>query len=217
MPSHVKEILASTMKELTKATKHVHKFEEMISEHNLYEASTITTYRNLSTKKQSLNNNGKSSTKYHFHSGVSKADYHHRAKSRHLEQGYHHHGLGNIHSSHLGKMFGHQAGHQASDQQGYHGARALREEGRTTHRRLQDNSNICLPASQEDRKIEQCFRLAICAGNYGLYDMFAFSFADDLDFDSGGIDDELRIRIADEVDIDGKVRKRVMLLSYNSF
>ena len=214
MPSHVKEILASTMKELTKAKKHVHKFEELISEHNLYEASTITTHRNLSTKKQSLNNNGKSSTKYHFHSGVSEADYHHRAKSRHLE-----HGFGNIHSNHPGKMFGHHQmfGQHTSVQQGYHGARALREEGRTTHRRLQDDSNICLPASREDRKIEQCFRLANCAGNYGLYDMFAFSFADDLDFDSGGIDDELRIRIADEVDIDGKVRKRVMLLSYNSF
>ena len=46
----------------------------------------------------------------------------------------------------LGNHFGHQAGHQ----QGYHGARILREEGSTTHRRLtgDDGTDICIEPPQ---------------------------------------------------------------------
>ena len=39
-----------------------------------------------------------------------------------------------------------------------------------------------------------------------VYDMFVFSFADDLDFDTGVVDDQ-DIRVFDERDIKGKVRK----------
>ena len=116
-----------------------------------------------------------------------------RVKSRSLS-GQGHHFLGN--------HFGHQAGHQ----QGYHGARILREEGRTTHRRLtgDDGTDICIEPSTVERKTEQCLRLAECAQYYGLYDMFIFLFGDDIDFDTGVVDDE--IVVFDEQDLREKVR-----------
>ena len=209
---HFKDMLLRTVDEVTKAEKYVHKVEGFISEHGLDKAlnrKAAAPRRKLSSNKQPLNDGG-TSTKYHFHPGVSKADFHHRAKSRHLMQGHRpglgnsrpnlHPDLGNIHP-HLRHVFGSQSGYQ----EGYHGARALREEGRTTHRRLQDDTNICLPASRDDRKIEQCYRLAKCAENYGLYDMFTFFFGDNLDFAGGNVL-EKRIQVEDEVDIDKKVR-----------
>ena len=37
------------------------------------------------------------------------------------------------------------------------------------------------------------FRLAKCADKYSLYDMFAFFFTDDLDFDTGKVDEKVQV------------------------
>jgi hypothetical protein len=56
-------------------------------------------------------------------------------------------------------------------------------------------------------KAEQCLRLAECAQNYNLYDLFVYFFADDIDFDTGVIDKDEKISpSADLYDIPAKVR-----------
>jgi hypothetical protein len=56
-------------------------------------------------------------------------------------------------------------------------------------------------------KQEQCLRLAQCAQNYNLYDLFVYFFGDDIDFDTGSIDkDEIISPSADLYDIPAKVR-----------
>lgn len=197
LPSHLQRILVTTVNQITKAEKHMKEAEKFVSQYsglaetNLEKASKVPPHNRklLSSRKQSLND-PKSPKKYHFNSGASKADYHYRTKNRHLVHGYH--GLGN----HLS--------YQSHHQQGYRNARVSREEGTITHRRLQDDTNVCLPASRDDRKAEQCLRLAICAAEYSLYDMYAFFFADDFDFDTGEVDET--VRVFDEKDIKGKVR-----------
>lgn len=207
MPSHLQRILETTSNQITNAEKHMRIVEGLVSQYrgidglleiNRVEASkSSTNHRKLLPRNQDSSNQGRSSKKYHFNSGVSKADYHHRAKSRHLGQGQGFHAF-------LGNQFG-QLGQHASHQQGYRNERLSREEGTTTHRRLQDDTNVCLPASRDDRKIEQCYRLAECARNYGLYDMFAIFFVDDFDFDTGVVGDD-KIEVNDEVQMREKVR-----------
>ena len=201
MPSHLQSVVKNTLNQLTNAEKHMQNVDHLASQYggldglaeaNLEKASK----RPTNSRKLLLRNQGGSSAKYHFNSGVSKADYHHRAKSHHQGQGQGFHPF-------LGNQFGQYAGHQ----QGYRGARVLREEGQTTHRRLQDDTNVCLPASRDVRKAEQCFRLANCANNYGLYDMFAFFFADDFNFETGVVDD--KIQVHDERKLREKVRTPV--------
>lgn len=46
-------------------------------------------------------------------------------------------------------------------------------------------------------------RLAHCASNYGLYDTYAYFFADDIDPTTGEVD--AKIRVFDERDIPVKV------------
>jgi len=206
MPSHLQRILETTSNLITNAEKHMRIAiaEDLVSQYrgidglpetNLVEASkSSTNHRKLLPRNQDPSNQGRSSKKYHFNSGVSKAAYHHRAKSRHLGQGQEFHAF-------QGMQFGQHASHQ----QGYRNERVSREEGTTTHRRLQDDTNVCLPASRDDRKIEQCYRLAEFAKNYGLYDMFAFFFADDFDFNTGQVDDN-KVEVNDEVQLRLKVR-----------
>ena len=56
-------------------------------------------------------------------------------------------------------------------------------------------------------KQEQCIRLAECAKNYNLYDLFVYFFGDDIDFDTGSIDKDEKISpSADLYDIPAKVR-----------
>jgi hypothetical protein len=56
-------------------------------------------------------------------------------------------------------------------------------------------------------KQEQCLRLAECAKNYNLYDLFVYFFGDDIDFDTGSIDKDEKISpSADLYDIPAKVR-----------
>ena len=101
---------------------------------------------------------------------LSKADYHSRTKNR---QPYGDtNGLG--HQSSLN--------HNDPHQQGYHGARTSRQESSGPSRRLQQQTNstssssVCVDPDQKERKTEQCLRLAACAINYSLYDMFVFFF-----------------------------------------
>lgn len=76
------------------------------------------------------------------------------------------------------------------------------------HRRLSgNNGDICIEPSSAERKTEQCFRLADCAQYYGLYDMFVYSFGDDLDFDTGGLDDKLVV--FDEGELQQKVSREI--------
>ena len=56
-----------------------------------------------------------------------------------------------------------------------------------------NDTNLCVDVSPVDRKAEQCFRLSTCAINYGLYDMFVYSFGDDLDFDTGAVDETIKV------------------------
>ena len=186
MPSHLQPMLERLMNELTEAETHMQKVEGFVNKYHKGPKKTSlgTSTVESSTHNRILSNKEDSSTKYHFHSGVSKADHQMRVKSRHPGQG-------------AGSIFGH---HQ---QQGYHRARSSRNEG-SMHRRLSgNNGDICIEPSSVDRKTEQCFRLADCAQYYGLYDMFVYSFGDDLDFDTGGLDDKLVV--FDEGELQQKV------------
>ncbi|KAL9191170.1 hypothetical protein ACHAXT_000876, partial [Thalassiosira profunda] len=111
--------------------------------------------------------------------GLTKADYHARAKS------------------HRHNMQGHQQGHH---QQGYHRARGAREEGGIGRRLMEvESGNVCIETSERDRKREQCHRLASCAVGYSLYD------ADDIDFDTGAIDSKEKIEVFDEASLSEKL------------
>ncbi len=56
-------------------------------------------------------------------------------------------------------------------------------------------------------KAEQCSRLAECAKNYNLYDLFVYFFGDDIDVDTGSIDKDEKISLSrDMYDIPAKVR-----------
>lgn len=66
----------------------------------------------------------------------------------------------------------------------------------------QCNAKIDLHA----RKEEQCRRLAACAQNFNLYDLFIYYFQDDIDFDTGEFKDEYDISF-DEIDVSGRLRQ----------
>jgi hypothetical protein len=135
-----------------------------------------------------------SPTKHSRQSSISMADYYLRAQSRHLQRG-----------NDVGKSY--------ESQQGYHPARqSRRDAGGQHHRRMNhDNGQCAAPAGDSTYglklKEEQCFRLAECAKNYNLYDMFVFFFGDDVDFDTGSIDKDEKISPSrDLYDIPAKVR-----------
>ena len=136
MPSHLQRIMENTLNQITKAKHYIHEVKKFIPIHH-YPSETSTTHPRIlkGSSDQGLSVE---------HPPISKADYHHRAKSRHLVQGH----------EYGGNLFGHSA---PMSQQGYHGARVSREEGSTTHRRLfGPGFNVCLPAHQELRKAGQC-------------------------------------------------------------
>mmetsp|Transcript_7547 Transcript_7547/g.9862 ORF Transcript_7547/g.9862 Transcript_7547/m.9862 type:complete len:849 (+) Transcript_7547:78-2624(+) len=132
-------------------------------------AITNSTHRNLFGEQQDT-----SATNYYYDSGASGADYTSRARSQHMQKGG---GLG------IGGGF--------VGQQGHFGARMQREEGAIRRRLDSDGGNVCVNVDPVDRKAEQCYRLANCAKNYNLYDMFVFFFGDDINFDSGEIDSRI--------------------------
>lgn len=206
MPIHLQQILESTSNQITKAEKHMHKVEGVVSKYygpgglaetNLEEASKSSKHRRKLLSRNHGSNNNVSSTKYPFKQGITKADHHMRAtaRSHHLGQGP---------SSSFSNHFVHQRHHQ----QGYHGARALRQEAGGIGRRLTETDDggggQCIEVPSNEQKEEQCYRLADCAKNYGLYDMFVFLFADDINFGTGKVDDN--IVVFDEVELREKVR-----------
>ena len=178
LPSDFHPALKSVAEEMARAERHVQSIEEIVSKHYNVEKENA-----VARAGRRILSGGKAVPAKHLRSS-SAADYHIRATSRM----HGHHGLGNI--------FHHQ--------QGYHGARAAREEGGMS-RRLTDH-NVCADLDTEDRKVEQCVRLADCARNYNLYDLFVFYFGDDIDFDTGTVDDKEKIKAEDEALLSGKVR-----------
>ena len=141
MPSHLQRIMENTLNQITKAKHYIHEVKKFIPIHH-YPSETSTTHPRIlkGSSDQGLSVE---------HPPISKADYHHRTKSRHLVKGHGYHPFGKGDN-----LFGHPA---PMSQQGYHGARVSREEGTTTHRRLVGtDSNVCLPVAQESRKLTQC-------------------------------------------------------------
>lgn len=202
MPSHLQPILKSTSSLIIKAKKHMHKVEGLVSKYygpglaetNLKKASKVPSHHRKLLSRNQGSNDKESSSKYPFKRGITKADHHYRAKSRRLGHRFPIHGL-------LGDHLG-QQGHQ----QGHRGARASRQEGKMQRRLMEteDDESLCIELPSVEQKKEQCYRLAECAKNYGLYDTFAFFFADDIDFGTGKVDDN--VVVFDEVELRAKVR-----------
>ena len=205
MPSHVQNMLERTVNELNNVEKHFDKVEGLVSKYDQAKPShfkpsnyqSVALTKDTNTKRRILSSKQESPK----HPGLARADYHSRAK------GHHGHPL-------LGNHFGH---HQ---QQGYHGSRVSRQEG--THRRMMStDTNKCVENHYFFRKEEQCLRLAACATEYSLYDMFVFEFGDDVDFSTGRVDTD--IKAYDEKQMRAKVSSKVfsflvyLIVSHNNF
>lgn len=124
---------------------------------------------------------------------ITVADYHFRSQSRHLLRGYN-----------IGKGF--------ESQQGYRPARQSRQDsaGGQHHRRLNHANGQCAATTGDEAyglhlKQEQCIRLAECAGQYNMYDLFIYFFGDDIDFGTGSLDDRI-VSSTDLSSISAKVR-----------
>jgi len=202
LPSHLQPLVKNALTQITKAEKHMKEVEDLVSQYdgldgfaetNLEKASKVPSHHRKLLSRNQGSNDKESSSKYSFKRGITKADHHYRAKSRHIGQGFPIHGL-------LGDHLGH--GHQ----QGHHGARVSRQEGKMQRRLMEteDDESLCIELPSVEQKKEQCYRLAECAKNYGLYDTFAFFFADDIDFGTGKVDDN--VVAFDEVELRAKVR-----------
>lgn len=84
-------------------------------------------------------------------------------------------------------------------------------EDKTDHRKLLSIANDgsedqCVLIDDDTHKRNQCSRLAQCGQNYNLYDLFIFMFGDDIDFETGTIDD--KIVAFDERSFREKVRRK---------
>jgi len=181
-------------RDLLNAENHIKSIEAFTSE--LYtqrepkDASTGVRQRILSSQEGSSRKHSRQT------SIISKADYYLRAQSRHLQRG-----------NNIGKSY--------ESQQGYHPARqSRRDTGGQHHRQLNHANGQCAaPVGlggiffDVGTKIEQCIRLAECANNYNLYDLFVYFFGDDIDFDTGSIDKDEKISLSTDLyDIPAKVR-----------
>ena len=197
LPSSFQPLFKFLLHELSMAETQVEIVEGLISKYYISDESksdattAVSRERVLSSPKSSSK---KGKTNYDL--GISQADYHLRARSRVMQT---HHNIDNA--------FGHQ--------QGYHGARHSRSNG-GRHRRLADNDTKCASVDEDQHKEEQCLRLAACARNYNLYDMFVFFFGDDIDFDTGIVATDETITVYDEIELVDKVRI-VMANKYHFF
>lgn len=187
LPSSFQPLFNILLQELSMAETQAELVEGLISKFYIpakskSDATTaVSRERVLSSPKSSSKKGGGN-----YNLGISQADYHLRARSRVMQT---HHNIDNA--------FGHQ--------QGYHGARHSRSNG-GRHRRLAEDDTTCASVSEYEHKKEQCLRLAACAGNYNLYDMFVFFFGDDINFDTGIVANGEAITVYDEIDLVGKVR-----------
>jgi len=200
VPEELKGTILSLNRQLSSAENHMEKLVEIVSEH--YEEYETLPNDHPSGSLQSSSTSGRHRR---LLSGgqlyPSPGEYNMRARTPDP-------------NTVLGR--GHPGG-----QQGHYNSRVQREEG-TTRRRLRgqdddddtDTTQCVDVADPDERKAEQCFRLANCAKNYNLYDMFVFFFGDDIDFDTGKIDD--KISVYDEADLKGKVRTYYYLFADTS-
>ena len=195
-----KEPLIETLtRELTNAENHLKSIGGFVSEQYTHTESKVVA--SIGAGQRILSSQEQGSPMKHScrSSSISKADYYLRAQSRHLHTG-----------NNIGKSY--------ESQQGYHPARQSRREdtggGGQQHRRLNHANGQCAaPAGDStwyglQSKEEQCFRLAECAKNYNLYDLFVFFFGDDIEED-GSIDENIRTS-RDMYDIPAKVRRTAL-------
>jgi len=192
-----KEPLIETLtRELTNAENHLKSIGGFVSEQYTDTESKVVTSIGAGQRILSSQEQGSPMKHSRRSSSISKADYYLRAQSRHLQRG-----------NDIGKSY--------ESQQGYHPARQSRREdtggGGQQHRRLNHANGQCAAPAGESTwyglqsKEEQCFRLAECAKNYNLYDLFVFFFGDDIEED-GSIDENIRAS-RDMHDIPAKVRR----------
>jgi hypothetical protein len=197
----IEPLLDTLALELTNAENHLKGIEGFLPEQ--YARTETKAIVGVGAERRILSSQNEGSpTKYSRQSSISTrqssismADYYLRAQSRQLQRG-----------NNIGKSY--------ESQQGYHPARQSRQDtGGAHHRRRMnhDNGQCAAPAGDSTYglklKEEQCFRLAECAKNYNLYDMFVFFFGDDIDFDTGSIDkDESISPSRDLYNIPAKVR-----------
>ena len=178
------KLFETMSRELMTAEAHMKSIEEFVSEN--YSKSEPT-------KRHHLSSRGIPTKNLSHKSSISKADYLIRVQSRHLQK---------IHN--IGKSF--------ETQQGYHPARQSRrhDKGGEKHRRLHydpDNGQCVHDiASKSKHKEAQCLRLAECAKNYNYYDLIVFFFGDDIDFNTGEIEESKITVSTDLLNITAKVR-----------
>ena len=189
----VEPLFNTLTRELTNAESHLKSIEGIVSEQ--YTRTETKAVESVGAGRRILSSQQEGSpTKHSRQSSISMADYYLRAQSRHLQRG-------------------NDFGNSYEAQQGYHPARqSRRDTGGQHHRRMNhDNGQCAAPAGDLTYgsllKEEQCRRLAECAQNYNLYDMFVYFFGDDVDFDTGSIDKDEKISPSrDLYDIPAKVR-----------
>ena len=190
----VEPMLKTLALELTNAENHLRIVEGFLPEQ--YARTETKAVVGVGAGRRILSSHQEGSSREHPpKSSITMADYYLRAQSRHLQRG-----------SNVGKSY--------ESQQGYHPARQSRRDtgaGEQHHRRMNVNGQCAAPAGDSTYglkvKEEQCLRLAECAKNYNLYDLFVYFFGDDVDFDTGSIDkDEKIIPSRDLYDIPAKVR-----------
>ncbi len=190
--------------ELTNAESHLKGIEGFLPEQ--YARTETKAVAGVGAGQRILSSRQEGSpTKHSVQSSISMADYYLRAQSRHLQRG-----------NDIGKSY--------ESQQGYHPARQSRRDTGGQHRRRMnhDNGQCAAPVGDSTYgsllKEEQCRRLAECAQNYNLYDMFVYFFGDDVDFDTGSIDKDEKINPSrDLYDIPAKVRtvlRHIMFLAF---
>ena len=192
----IEPLIETLTRELTNAENHLKSIGGFVSEQYTDTESKVVT--SIGAGQRILSSQEQGSPMKHScrSSSISKADYYLRAQSRHLQRG-----------NDIGKSY--------ESQQGYHPARQSRREdtggGGQQHRRLNHANGQCAAPAGESTwyglqsKEEQCFRLAECAKNYNLYDLFVFFFGDDIKED-GSIDENIRAS-RDMHDIPAKVRR----------
>ena len=185
---NVEPLFKTLTRELTNAENHLKSIDGFVSEEYKVVARIGAGHRILSSHQM----------KPPHESSISMADYYLRCQSRHIQRG------NNIDKSY-------------ESQQGYHPARqSRRDTGGQLDRRLNHANGQCAAPAGDSTygihvKDEQCFRLAECAKNYNLYDLFVFFFGDDIDFDTGSIDKDEKISPSrDLADIPAKVRTFVL-------
>ena len=197
----VEPLFKTLTHELTNVENHLESIKGFVSElYTRTESKAVAS----SARQRILSSHQEGSSREHPpKSSITMADYYLRAQSRHLQRG-----------SNIGKSY--------ESQQGYHPARQSRRDtgaGGQHHRRMNVNGQCAAPAGDSTYglkvKEKQCLRLAECANNYNLYDLFVYFFGDDVDFDTGSIDkDEKIIPSRDLYDIPAKVRTVCIIYDY---